>query len=107
MLGDVHNAVECIGGEEMNFHLFCEHEGCERNFAHVGTATIGGLEFTVLECCNCFNTLALPGTLKTDLYRPEVTQGAKKIFAETNDGGGVTIKDQYGKVYLKIGGEYK
>ena len=78
MLGDVHNAVERIGGKEVNFQLFCEHEGVERRFGHVGNATIGSMEFTILECNNWFDLIALPGTLKTDLFGIEVTQEARK-----------------------------
>jgi len=78
LLGDVHNAVERIGGKEVNFQLFCEHEGVERRFGHVGNATIGSMEFTILECNNCFDLIALPGTLKTDLFGIEVTQEARK-----------------------------
>lgn len=58
----------------MNFQMFCEFEGVERNFAHVGSAVIGSLEFTVLECCTCHEQISLPGTLKVDLYGPMVTQ---------------------------------
>ncbi len=78
MLGDVHNAMERIGGKEMNFQLFCEHEGVERRFGHVGNATIGSMEFTILECNNCFDLIALPGILKTELFGPEVTQRVRK-----------------------------
>jgi len=75
---DVHNAVECIGGEEVNFQLFCEHEGVERRFGYVGNATIGSIEFTILECNNCFDLIALPGTLKTDLFGQKVTQEVRR-----------------------------
>jgi len=48
----------------MNFHLFCEFEGRERNFHVSGRATIGGIEFTVLTCNSCFNEIALPGKVE-------------------------------------------
>jgi len=67
--------------DSLKFFLFCEHEGQHQFFNFNGTAEIGPIKFTLLQCMSCRDDIALPGELAMQvIHCEEMTQLTKKIL---------------------------